>query len=162
VKLLDLGQGRYLTSPNAQVALSFGYKPTGRDFVKDIQSQIRQQKDFAFGLHKLEREGASQGLLTTLQQGGVDQYGRLVHELAVGPAGQLRQYDALFKQRIQQMVAQNVQITASRVEVKGEGAHGGKSDSSDVHYHDHWHGPTDKTTVMAAGWRRKVIAKHRR
>lgn len=116
VKVLDLFKGPYLTSPNAQIAYQFGYKPSAVDLTRDLQSQVKESKQWMADLKLLATRGAGQNLLSTLQAAGVGD-AHNVHVLAHAPAALLHQYENLFRKRLQQTKTQNVAIVAENVTV---------------------------------------------
>ncbi len=118
----DLGQGPYLTSANAQIALSFGYKPTGQDYLRDIKAQVaaaaQENRDLAMIGRRLGHDPRSQALIASLRGEGA-QGAALAHELAGMTRAQLREYERFFARRQAQTRVAQMTVTANVVHVHG-------------------------------------------
>jgi len=165
VRITDLGKGPYLTSPNAQLAFSFGYKPSELDYTRDLRSQIKQTRDWMHDLKTLARRHAPQSLISTLQAGG-EADAPLAHALATGPTAMLREYERLFKERIKQTSIQTVQITAQTVviDTKGQGKPGAPGTRAGMSEHHTYvfpnvRGPAEAAAVSRA--RKRFVMRHK-
>lgn len=123
-----LGQGPFLTSPVAQFAQGFGFKPRARDYLRDIRSQVQAGTKLDRQLGMLRKRGASDQLIGELAGQGLGA-ADLVNALAKEPASLVRQYERQYERRgeaaariTQQELsvqAQTVTIQAANVTLAG-------------------------------------------
>lgn len=108
-----LGQGPFLTSPVAQFAQGFGFKPRARDYLRDIRSQVQAGTKLDRQLGMLRKRGASDQLIGELAGQGLGA-ADLVNALAKGPASLVRQYSRAAEKR--EEVAARVQTLTAEIQ----------------------------------------------
>lgn len=109
----QLGQGPFLTSPVAQFAQQYGYKPRARDYLRDIRSQVQAGARLDRNLGVLRKRGLGDTAVAELAGqglGGAD----MVAALAKAPAALVRQYSRQAERR--EDIAARVQTITATVQ----------------------------------------------
>lgn len=103
----ELGRGPFMSSDVFSFARSFGYKPRGRDFVRDIREQLQQATRFERDLKTLEKRGLPANVLREFRQQGISA-AEEVGALAGADKGTLRQFGRLAAKR--EAVGERLQV----------------------------------------------------